>query len=187
MTEQSATDVQWFPANGQATGIAVVVLVVVVAVLCVFSGVDPGVPGALLVFGVLAYVTLLRPRVGTTTEDLVVRRMFSELRIPLTSVEHVRVTRFFEATVAGRPLISPAVGRSRRALRARRKATDDPRDPGSVYADLVEDTVRARMRDARSRARSGAEAREVRRTWAWPEVAAGVAALVVFLVLLFAF
>ena len=185
MSEQSATPVQWFRPNWRGLGIFLLVLWVVIAGFCLAYGADRVVLGLLVLCAVMTHLILLRPRIGTTNEDLVYRQMLTDLSIPLTTVDSVQVTRYFQASVAGRSYVSPALGRSRRTVATRRR---DPRaasqyDPLTVYADLVEDTVRARVEDARSRARPGTAPREVRRTWARLELIETIAAIILFLVI----
>jgi hypothetical protein len=186
MSEQSATRVQWFRPNGRGLGIFLLVLWVVIAGFCLAYRADRVVLGLLVLCAVMTHLVLLRPRIGTTGEDLVYRQMLTDLAIPLTAVETVRVTRYFQVSVAGRSYVSPALGRSRRATSAARRR--DPhaagrQDPLSVYVDLVEDTVRARVADARSRLRADAAPREIRRTWARLELIETIAAIILFLVI----
>ncbi|HEU4567442.1 MAG TPA: hypothetical protein VFR99_05355, partial [Marmoricola sp.] len=114
MSEQSPMQVQWFQPNGRATGVIALVVCAVLAVFCIVGGADPAAYGAILVFAILVYLSLLRPRVGTSEDDLIYRRMFSDLRIPLGAIDEMRVTRFFVVIVDGHRFISPAVGRTLR-------------------------------------------------------------------------
>lgn len=181
---RTATDVEWFQASGRGTGLAILALWVVIAVFCVTNGADLALFAALLVAAVLTYATLLRPRVGTTSEHLVYRQMFSDLRIPLASIDAMEVSRYFQVTVADKRYISPAVGRSRRAANAARRS-DAVRDPMTSYGDLVEDLTRSRIADAKARASaSGSTPGEARRTWAPIEIALGVVAVLFLIVTL---
>jgi len=186
-----ATDVEWFQANGRGTGIGVLVLWAVIAVLDVVYGGPLALIAGLLVAAVLTYVAMIRPQVGMTSEDLVYRQMFSDLRIPLASIEAVEISRYFQVTVAGKRYISPAVGRSRR--RVRRSALDarlghlaagKARDEGGSYADVVQDATRSRITDAKARPRSGGTTEGIRRSWAPIEIAVSVAAVAFLLVCL---
>jgi hypothetical protein len=179
MSEQSAAPVEWFQPTGRVLGVFLLTLWAVIAGFCLFGGADLGVIGLLLLLAVLTHVTLLRPRVGVNSDDLVYRQMYSDLHIPLTDIEAIRVVRFYEVTVGGQRYISPAVARTRRNLRA-----VDVRDPLSIYADLVEDTTRAHIADARARHRAGTAPRAIRRTWAVPEIALTVAVVIALVVLI---
>jgi len=186
-----ATDVEWFQANGRGTGILILLLWVVIAGFSVAYGAGLALVAGLLVAAVLTYVTLLRPAVGTTSDDLVYRQMFSDLRIPLASIDEMAVTRYFQVTVAGKRYISPAVARSRRG--ARRSAFDarlgrlggEPTRAARVnYAELVEELTRTRIADAKRRLGGGGTTAKIRRTWARTEIVAGVVAVVFLIVCL---
>jgi hypothetical protein len=178
--------VEWFEASGRLGGVVTLVLCAVAAVVCVVEGADAAAVAGIVLFAVLAYASLLRPRIGTSPDDLIYRRMFSDLTVPLAAISEMRVGRVFEVTVGKRRLASPAVGRS-----LRRTVRRQPRDPFKIYADLVEDQTHDRMDAARARAgvTIGSTAQRelaagVRRTWAWPEIGAALVALVAFVVTL---
>jgi hypothetical protein len=180
MTEQSTKQpILWFNASGRVTGVIGVVLCLGALVLCIVDHVDLAVVFGVLLFAVLIHVALLRPRIGTTADRLIYRRMFSDLSIPLAAIGQVRVARYFEVTVRGRRFVSPAVGRTLRKTVFRQQ-----RDPLTVYADLVEDQTHQRIRDARAALPPDADPGEVRRTWAVPEIVVGLVLLVAFLVAL---
>jgi hypothetical protein len=180
MSEQSSTRVEWFQASGRAMAIFLLVAWALIAVICVLGGADPALYGGLLILAVLTHVTLLRPRVGTSRDDLILRELYSEFALPLADIESMEIGRYFEASVSGRRYISPAIARSRR----NRRRAEEERDPRTIYADLVEDTVRARIADARARTRPGTPPGAVRRTWAPAEIGITVAAVIVTVVLL---
>jgi hypothetical protein len=179
--------VEWFEASGRVGGAVTLALCAVAAVVCVVEGADAAAVAGIVLFAVLAHVSLLRPRIGTSHDDLIYRRMFSDLTVPLAAISEMRVGRLFEVTVGDRRLVSPAVGRS-----LRRTVRRPPRNPAKIYADLVEDQTHARMDAARERAgvTIGSPAQRelaagVRRTWAWPEIVVALVVLVVFVVTLF--
>lgn len=171
--------VQWFEPTGRTTGVLMLAIWLVVAVIGFAAGADLALEAGVLLGGVLTHATVLRPRLGTTADDLVFRGMFSDVRLPVVRVEEVRVVRYFEARADGQRFISPAVGRS-----LRKTLSSDQRDPVSVYADMVEDVVRARISDAKALLRQGGTPRTVRRTWARFEIAAAIAAAVLFVIFL---
>ncbi|WGL51702.1 hypothetical protein P5P86_17300 [Nocardioides sp. BP30] len=186
MSEESAEQVRWFRANGRLTGVLMLVLWVAIAVFGVIDGAPPVLFGALAVLAVLTHVTLLRPAIGATHDDLIYRQMFSDLRIPLAAVDAMRIVRFFEVTVAGRRYVSPALSRRRRRRPLRRlpgMAEERP-EAEAIYVDMVEDTLRVAVADAKAHGgRSGAQPPPIRRTWVWPEIAAMAAAVVLLVVL----
>lgn len=195
MSEQSQGRVEWFESSGRATGVLMLLLWAVIAGFAIAYGAPLALLAALLFAAVLTYVTMLRPRVGTTSAHLIYRQMFSDLSIPLARVDGVRVTRYLEATVGPRRYVSPAISRPRR--RPRRRV--DPRiarfgagsearpdvDAATVYADRVEHTIRARVDDAQAAGQAAGREGEIRRTWAWFDIclAAVTAMLLLFLVI----
>lgn len=177
---------EWFEASGRIGGAVTLVLCAIGAVVCVVEGADVAAVAGIVLFAVLAHVSLLRPRIGTSADDLIYRRMFSDVTVPLAAISEMRVGRLFEVTVGKRRLVSPAIGRS-----LRRTVRRAPRDPLKVYADLVEDQTHARMDAARARAgiTIGSPAQRelaagVRRAWAWPEIAVALVVAVAFVVTL---
>lgn len=171
--------VHWFEPTGRVTGIAMLVLWVLAAVIGAVSGAALAFEAVLLLAAVVTHATVMRPRLGVSEDDLVFRGMFSVLRVPLVRVDTVRVARYFEATVGEQRFISPAVSRSRRKV-----LSAERHDPVSVYTGMVEDDVRSRIFQARARSQLGAEPRAVRRSWDRYEIAALVGAAVLFVVLL---
>lgn len=167
-------------------GILVLVFWVVIGVVCVLGHASHVVIGLLVLCALVTYLAMLRPCVGLTDEELVYRQMLSELRIPLTQIDEVRVTRFFEVTAAGRRHISPAVTRPRPRRNLRDlKGFASPRtaSAGEVYADMVVETTRTRIADARLRTRPDTTPPRIRRNWARPEIVGAVAAIILFLVI----
>ncbi len=136
--------------------------------------------GVLLVL--LAWVALLRPRVGITGSELVMRGLVSTLTLPLAAVESVTVRQVLAVWVAGKRYVSAAVGHSYRDIvRARRLPSRGEAAPVKTVAyadhiaDIVTDRARAAREEAGVRARSSEQAdlaRGVHRSWAWPEIAA---------------
>ncbi len=172
--DEPAAATEWFLAGGRVMGWLSLVVAAAVAVTALVDG--PHVPVALgaVLFAVLAYVALLRPRVGIGGTRLLLRHLYSTQEIPLASIGTVRVGRMFEAMVDGRRYASPAVSRSLRKM-----IRPQPRDPLQDYADFVEDRVHARIGDAKAR---GDAAGPVVRRWAWPEIALTAAIVLALLV-----
>ena len=166
---------EWFRGTGSwIWGILAFVVAALIIVLDLVGGGDLAVVAAALLFALLAYVAVLRPRVGVQGGDLVLHHMYSTQRLPVAAVETVTVRRTFQATAGGRRYVSAAVSRSMRGALRR-----GDRDPARNYADFVEDRVLHHAAEARDLAgiparsdQQRALADDVRRTWAWPWLAA---------------
>lgn len=188
--------VEWFhPTSGTivgwlGVGCGAVMLVLSTGVLAGGFSV-PGFVGGLLL-AAAAWIAMLRPRVGLTADEVVMRGMFSTTRLPLAGVESVVVRQVLAVWVGGRRHVCAAVGHTYRDIaRARRHVHGEPalvaRSTDPIYADHVASMITEKAAEARREAgidkRSpdqAAMAARVRRTWAWPEIA-GVAALAVVL------
>lgn len=181
---------QWFRGtSGFVWGILALILAAVLIVVDVIGGWDaPVVTGGLL-FGVLAYLALIRPRIGVARDELVLDHMLTTVRIPVAAVQGIAISRMCEVRAGGRRYLSAAVSRSvRQALRRevvrdsplqRRVPVEEPKAKAAdiSYADFVAGRIHAVAHDARERAGIAAGSAEqtrladgVRRTWAWPEV-----------------
>jgi hypothetical protein len=183
MDDERAT---WFAVtSGRVTGYLGLLAGVVILVIGVMDGSAAGILVGLLFAG-LSWMVLLRPRVGTRGEDLLIRGMASTVVIPLASVESVVARQVLSVGVGDRHYVSAAVGHALRDLnRTRRKVDRLPLDTThdvpvaqDKYADEVVEILTERSRSAR---RDGAPMGPVRREWAWPELA-GLGVLVVALV-----
>ena len=130
-------DVEWFIASGRVTGFISVLLALVVLVSTLISHGSWIVVVIALLFGLLAYVALLRPRVGLGKDELVLRQMFTTQHVSLATVTSARIGRTLVIrTEDGKRYVSPALGRSlRHALKP------GAHDPLKNYADLVEDKI----------------------------------------------
>lgn len=185
----SAEPVQWFkPTSGRVTGVMAVVAAAVVLVMAV-AGRAPAVfaVGALL-FGLLAWATLLRPRVGLRGDTLLVRGMLSTVEIPVAAVDNVAVRQVLAVWAGEHRYVSPAIGLPYRDIARERRRPDGlaPERPGAeaAYAHHVGDTIIARAKHARSGGAPAGEVPEVRRHWARPEIAALAVLAVAFVVAL---
>lgn len=183
MAEQRA---EWYRGTSSwVWGILALFAAAVVIVLDLLDGWHLAVLAGALLFALLSYVAIIRPRVGVQDGDLVLHHMYSTQRIPVAAVETVSVGRTLEVTAGGRHYISAAVGRT---LRQAFKGSG-PRDPQKNYADFVEDRVLWHASDARQAAgiqqdspEQFALAEDVRRTWAWPWIGATVVLVVLLVV-----
>ncbi|CUR57181.1 conserved membrane hypothetical protein [metagenome] len=164
-------DVEYFkPTGGRFIGGAGLVAVVVIVALYLLNGLQSSELKFLAGLGCLAlliWVAVLRPRIGVSTDRLVLRGMFSTLTIRLASVEQLVLRQFLAVLVEDQRYTSPAAGRS---LRQMRRTAGDERDPLNVYSDFIEDRIRSRVSEAKSLSRGEDALPPVRRAWAWPEI-----------------
>lgn len=180
--------VERFPAtSGRVSGVLGLVLVSVFLVLSVVAW-DPGTPLGIAILSVLGAVliwaVLLRPAVWSTGRELVLRSIFHTTHIPLAAIDDVVVTQVLAIRVGERRYTSPAIGYTARQSTKRRlkgrSSSDLPRPEETLIAQaFVESRIRHLAQDTRERTgiRKGspeqaALADDVRRTWAWPELAA---------------
>lgn len=174
--------VEWFEATGNKVWGAIAILFgLAVAVVTTLDHDGSVIVCAFLLFALLAYASMWRPRVGATGETLLLRGMYSTQSIPLASIDSIIITRTFAAHVIGRNYVSSAVGRGLRESVQGKKRPKDGSMPAMGYADLVETRLAALVADARQRhgVAQGSEeqsalAAQIRRTWAWPEMALSV-------------
>lgn len=143
-----------FRANsGRVMGTMAVVAGVAVLVLGLVEGGMPvwGWPAAGL-WTVLAWATMLRPRVAITSGRLELTNAFSTVRIPLAAIEQSAVRQVLAVRVGERRYVSSAIGRSlRKVVRGTPTRADAP--PSEIdYADHVEQRLAQRCEDARSAA-----------------------------------
>ena len=185
---------EFHPTSGRAQGvIAVTAAAGLVAIG--LRDVDSGFPAPLIavcvLLGVLAWASMLRPRVWATADDLVMRNMLHTVRIPLAAIQTVVVRQVLAVGVAKGRYVSPAIGQSARAT-ARADKADAKKSATESYQVFVEERIVQLADNARSEAgvekfsdEQVALAAGVRRSWAWPEIAAlgaGVLALVLTVV-----
>jgi hypothetical protein len=180
------------PTSGQITGgiaLAMVTAIVLIGLLDQEQGFPPVVMWASLVVGVVVYAAMLRPRLWVTTSDVVLRNMFSTVRVPLVAVEQIAVRQVVVLRAGDRRYVSPAVGKSWRQTLTSSK---EPK-PGATqsYPAFVEERLHQLTEEARAKAgvtllsdEQLALADGVRRTWAWPELGALAVSVVGLLVTL---
>jgi hypothetical protein len=124
----------------------------------------------------------------------VLRGMFSTQHVPLAAIDTVVVSQVLAAKVGDRRYVSPVIGYTvRQTLKARSRDGLGPSSSAPAASNehqaFVEARIAALAEDARDRLgiRKGspeqqALAADVRRTWAWPELAGCAALVVAFLV-----
>ena len=184
---------EFHPTSGRVQGVIAVIAAAGLVVIGL-RDVDNGFPAPLiavcLLLGVLAWASMLRPRVWATSDDLVMRNMLHTVRIPLAAIQTVVVRQVLAVGVAEGRYVSPAIGQSaRQTARAERGGRKSPTESYQVFVEerigQLADTARSELGVEKHSEEQVALAAGVRRSWAWPEIAAlvaGVIALVVTLV-----
>lgn len=179
--------VQRFHAtNGRVSGYLGLAASAVVLVLALRSWDGehaPAVAIAAVLGAVLAWVALLRPALWATADHLVMRSMFHTDHVPLGSITKVVVGQVLAVQAAGKRYTSPVVAyTARQTLRSRSGRDKKPATAADTYQVFVEERITHLAAEHRDLHAAADE--PVRRSWAWPEIAAATvlaAALVVAL------
>ncbi len=173
------------PTSGRITGalaLALVAAVVLIGLLDREQGFPPVVVWSSLVAAVFVWAAMLRPLLWVTTSDVVMRNMFSTVWVPLVAIEQIAVRQVVAMRAGDKRYVSPAVGKSWRKTLTSGKAPK----PGATqsYPAFVEERLRHLSEEARAKAgvrlmsdEQLALAAGVRRSLAWPEIVALVAAV----------
>lgn len=185
---------EFHPTSGRVQGVIAVTAAAALVVIGL-RDVDSGFPAPLIavcvLLGVLAWASMLRPRVWATADDLVMRNMLHTVRIPLAAIQTVVVRQVLAVGVGGGRYLCPAIGQSARATArsdqagARKSATESYQVFVEERIGQLADNARSELGVEKHSEEQVALAAGVRRSWAWPEIAAlvaGVIALVVTLV-----
>lgn len=141
----------------------------------------PVVAVAALLGALLVWVALLRPALWVSGDHLVMRNMLHTDRVPLASITTVVVGQVLAVVAADRRYTSPVVGyTARQTLRNRAGGARGRPAPTAIntYQVFVEERI---FHLAREHRELHGDAGEVRRTFAWPEIA-GLVVLVAGLV-----
>jgi hypothetical protein len=113
------------PSNGRVMGVTGILLCAAVAAVFVTTAPTGTAVTATLVLAfaaVLIWAAMLRPTVVATNDELRMRTMFENVRIPLASIDTVLVRRYLLIRAGGRRYICPAISRSlRKTVRAEMK------------------------------------------------------------------
>ena len=186
------------PTNSRVFGILAVLTALVIPVLWVVDR-SAHIPGWLvwvsLLFGVLAFGSMLLPAISLTPDRLVLRNMLETVSIPLAAVEQVAVRQVTAVLAGEKRYVNPAIGKSwRAALRSGRSPASDPTvlapaNPHEMsYADFVQQRIYERAAEERQRlgiANSSDEqleaAAQIERMPSWPMIAAVAVCLLGFL------
>jgi hypothetical protein len=176
------------PTSGRFSGylgLACAAVVLVLAALSWGSHQAVGVVIATLVAAVLVWAALLRPALWLTPDELVMRGIFHTDHLPLGAISRVAVGQVLAVNAHGKRYVSPVIGHSlRSSLRSRPGARTPAKTPSAAdsYQVFVEERILHRATEHREL--HGDDDLAVRRTIAWPELAAvgvGVLAFVVWL------
>lgn len=181
------------PTSGRVMGVIALVIAVAVVVIGIVDrnhGYPMSVVLGAVVFGILVWAAMIRPRVWATEEHLVMRNMLHTARIPLAAIEQVAVRQVLAVSAGEQRFVSPAIGRSfRQTMKSNRKAEQSATESYPVFVEerisrLAED-ARAQRGVRRFSDEQAALAAGVHRTWAWPEIAGLALFGLAFLVSLF--
>ena len=114
------------PTGGRVLGVIALVAAVAAVVIGIVDrnhGYPMSVVLGAVVFGILVWAAMLRPRVWVTEEQLVMRNMLHTVRIPLAAIEQVAVRQVLAVSAGEQRFVSPAIGRSfRQTMKSNRKA-----------------------------------------------------------------
>ena len=110
-----------------------------------------------ILFGVLAWASMLWPGLSVTDEHLELRTMVEHQSLPLAAIESIAVGQVLVVRAGEKRYVSTAIGKpwrkavvSGRRDKAESPAVDTDTAPGEVpYADWVENEIRERMDHAR--------------------------------------
>jgi hypothetical protein len=123
-------------------------------------------------FGVLTWVTQLRPRVLAYASSLVVLNSVRDVVIPLVAVDRVEVTRVLSIWAGGKRYICTGIGappRKRSKVAQEPAAGEAPPHDVGRYVAFVKDRITGLVRDAAQRSSDGVGTADpqVRHVWAW--------------------
>ncbi len=165
------------PTSGRILGLVALGLaafVIAVGILDRSQGFPLPVVLAAVVFAILVWSSMLRPRVWATREHLVMRNMVDTAWVPLAAIEQVVVRQVLAVRAGERRYVSPAIGRSWRQTLKSNKSTATALDSYPVFVEerisKLADDARAQRGIARLSDEQVALAADVRRDWAWPEI-----------------
>ncbi|GAA1965377.1 hypothetical protein GCM10009798_27090 [Nocardioides panacihumi] len=178
----SDDQVTWFGAtNGRVTGVMGLAIGLVVLLIGVFHASAVWVIAGLLA-GLVSWMVLLRPRVGTRGTDLVLRGIVSTVVVPLASIENIALRQVLAVWAGGRRYVSAAVGHTYREINRQRRGggqVEEVPAADTKYAEQVLELITERGREAR---RDGAPMGPAHREWAWLEIGALLVLVVALLV-----
>lgn len=198
MIDQPAQDSvveRFHPTSGRIPGVIGLITVGVVLAIAVYDR-STGTPLAVAICAcagaVLVWAALLRPTAWATERELVLRSILRTDRVPLAAIEEVAITQVLTVRAGERRFVCPAIGyttrqtvRGKAGERLVESSAHQQLGTGDAYQTYVAQRIMQLATEARDRARilsgspeQAALATDVRREWAWLEIAAlGVLAL----------
>jgi hypothetical protein len=203
-TKPGAPIVRFRPTNGFIigyTGLAMCAFAVVYVAVSVhtLTGLRVGLGFALA--GVVAWVSLLRPRAAVFPGVLRLKNSMMDIEIPLVLIDAVTVRQTLNVWVGERRYVCVGIGRSRHSMfksnrrgvamlfgmeRLQKYAEDADRpandQTGMLYETYVVTSIEELVEDARKNLGGEPPQGRVRRLPAWPEIAALAVLAVVFAV-----
>jgi len=203
-TKPGAPLVRFRPTNGFIigyTGLAMCAFAVVYVAVSVhtLTGLRVGLGFALA--GVVAWVSLLRPRAAVFPGVLRLKNSMMDIEIPLVLIDAVTVRQTLNVWVGERRYVCVGIGRSRHSMfksnrrgvamlfgmeRLQKYAEDADRpandQTGMLYETYVVTSIEELVEDARKNLGGEPPQGRVRRLPAWPEIAALAVLAVVFAV-----
>jgi hypothetical protein len=191
MAERETVVERFHPTSGRIPGLiglATAALILVLAAMAWDWGLPFGVAILCVLGALLIWAAMLRPAVWVTEDDLVMRNILHTDRIPLAAVDQVAISQVMAVRAGDRRFVSAAIGQSARQLVRSKRGGEAPTALTS-YPVFVEERVRHLAQEKRDRLRivkgspeQAALAAQVRRTYAWPEIAGIVVLIVAFLI-----
>lgn len=175
MQNEGVGKVERYSSGGLATGLVGLALVVVVAAYGVLdpeAGFAPWAYPFCLFLAVLIWVVLVRPAIRLHRDEIELRNMLHTRWVPFADITSVEIGQVTAVTVGEQKYVGSGFGRSQRAIRRDNAAPRDTPLAKRSTAWLIEEKVRRRIEAARYEPAGSGEAVEVRRAWAWPEIAA---------------
>ena len=170
---QPDSHVATFHASGRGVGVLALLMV---AGALVFGAVASDahyaawVWPALALIAVVVWCVILRPCIRLAPTALELRNALSTVQVQLGAVETIEVRQVARVRVGGRTLTCAGAGRTRKVIRRDTQLSGDA--PVQDYSDGALLEQRVRHRAAELVELGEATDPTIRRTWAWPEIAA---------------
>lgn len=162
-------------------GLVAVAVIVLLGVTGAGGDYHPAVYAVCGLIGVVIWVVIIRPEVAIAGDRLVLRNPLNKVGIPLAAIEQIAVRRWVAVRVGDRTLTNAGISRSRRqgVRDDQRKDVTGIEIAALSYGAIVERRIQRQAEEARDRQgiklhsdEQLALAADVRKTWAWPEIAA---------------
>ena len=162
-------------------GLVAVAVIVLLGVTGAGGDYHPAVYAVCGLIGVVIWVVIIRPEVAIAGDRLVLRNPLNKVGVPLAAIEQIAVRRWVAVRVGDRTLTNAGISRSRRqgVRDDQRKDVTGIEIAALSYGAIVERRIQRQAEEARDRQgvklhsdEQLALAADVRKTWAWPEIAA---------------